>query len=86
MIGAGIVLQHLSPRGTLLIFAVGLGILAAARILVRPPAEQTQPPRPDTDPMTTLCRCFGADIGDSCSGPFHEPGVKQSVLETAREH
>ena len=68
VIGVGIVLQHLSPRVTLLIFAlaVGLGILVAARILVRPPAEPAHPPRPDTDTMTTLCRCFGAETGD-CS-------------------
>jgi MFS family permease len=39
VIGVGLLLQHLSPRVTLLIFAlvVGLGILAAAPILLRPP-------------------------------------------------
>jgi MFS family permease len=38
VVGVGLVLQHLSPRVTLLIFslAVGLGILAAGRILLRP--------------------------------------------------
>jgi MFS family permease len=38
VIGLGVALQHLSPRVTLLIFAVvvGLGILAAAPVLVRP--------------------------------------------------
>lgn len=38
VLGAGIALQHLSPRVTLLIFgvAVGLGILAATPVLVRP--------------------------------------------------
>ena len=38
VLGVGILLQHLSPRLTLLIFAVvvGLGILAAAPVLVRP--------------------------------------------------
>ena len=86
VIGVGIVLQHLSPRVTLLIFAlaVGLGILAAAPILVRPPAKPAPPPRPDADPMTGLCRCFGADIGDSRVEPFHEPCVQQPVLETPR--
>jgi MFS family permease len=79
VIGIGVVLQYLSPRVTLLIFAVavGLGILAAAPILVRPPAKPALPPRPDTDPMTTLCRCFGADNGDSRVKPFHEPRVEQ---------
>jgi MFS family permease len=45
VIGLGIVLQHLSPRVTLLLFglAVALGILAAAPILVRPP--DTNPTR-----------------------------------------
>ena len=39
VLGLGIALQQLSPRATLLIFAVivGLGILAAAPALVRPP-------------------------------------------------
>jgi MFS family permease len=88
VIGVGIVLQHLSPRATLLIFAlaVGLGILAAAPILVRPSAEPAQPPRPDTDPMTELCRCFGADIGDARFEPFHEPRVERPTLETARSN
>jgi hypothetical protein len=38
VLGLGLMLQHLSPRVTLLIFAlaVGLGILAAAPVLVRP--------------------------------------------------
>ena len=38
VIGVGLLLQHLSPRVTLLIFAlvVGMGILAAAPILLRP--------------------------------------------------
>jgi MFS family permease len=39
VLGLGIALQHLSPRVTLLIFAVavGLGLIAAAPVLVRPP-------------------------------------------------
>jgi hypothetical protein len=38
VVGLGVALQHLSPRVTLLIFGVvvGLGILAAAPVLVRP--------------------------------------------------
>ena len=88
VIGVGIVLQHLSPRVTLLIFAVavGLGILAAAPILVRRPAEPAQPPRPDTDPMTALCRCFGADLCDARDEPFHESRAERPVLETAGEN
>jgi MFS family permease len=41
VLGAGVALQHLSPRVTLLIFAaaVSLGILAAAPLLVRRPAR-----------------------------------------------
>jgi MFS family permease len=41
VLGAGVALQYLSPRVTLLIFAVavGLGILAAAPLLVRRPAD-----------------------------------------------
>jgi MFS family permease len=41
VLGAGVVLQYLSPRVTLLIFAaaVSLGILAAAPLLVRRPAR-----------------------------------------------
>jgi len=88
VIGVGIVLQHLSPRVTLLIFALaaGLGILAAAPILVRPPAKPAQPPGPDPNPMTALCRCFGADLGDARVEPLHEPNLERHVLETAREN
>jgi hypothetical protein len=41
VLGAGVALQYLSPRVTLLIFAaaVGAGILAAAPVLIRRPAE-----------------------------------------------
>ena len=41
VLGAGVALQYLSPRVTLLIFAsaVGAGILAAAPLLVRRPAR-----------------------------------------------
>ena len=46
VVGVGIVLQHLSPRVTLLIFAVAVGlvILAAAPILIRP--QTAAAPRP----------------------------------------
>jgi MFS family permease len=42
VLGAGVALQYLSPRVTLLIFAtaVGIGILAAAPLLVRRPTQQ----------------------------------------------
>jgi MFS family permease len=62
VVGVGIALQHLSYRVTLLIFgvAVGVAVLAAAPILVRPVAAQ-EPSEPDSHPMTTLCRGFGAD-------------------------
>jgi MFS family permease len=42
VVGVGLLLQHLSPRVTLLIFglAVGLGILAAAPVLVRPDVKR----------------------------------------------
>ena len=45
VVGLGIALQHVTPRMTLLAFAliVGLGILAAAPVLVRPPREGSQP-------------------------------------------
>jgi MFS family permease len=68
VVGVGLALQQLSPRVTLLIFglAVGLGILAAAQILVRPAPGAAPPPAapgPDCDPMTKLCRGFGAEVG-----------------------
>lgn len=45
VLGLGIALQHLSPHVTLLSFAliVGLGILAAAPVLVRPPDPNSGP-------------------------------------------
>jgi len=44
MLVAGVALQYLSPRVTLLIFAaaVGLGVLAAAPLLVNDPQKGTQ--------------------------------------------
>jgi hypothetical protein len=56
---------------TLLIFAlaVGVGILAAARILVRPAPRAAQPAAAGDDPMTLLCRGFGADIYPHLNDP-----------------
>jgi MFS family permease len=63
VIGVGLLLQHLSTRVTLLIFAlvVGLGILAAAPILVRQhdsgdprrPSDKRRPGRPVLQPTQT---------------------------------
>jgi hypothetical protein len=65
VVGAGLALQHLSPRVTLLIFAVAVAIviLAVTPILVRPAAGPAQRPGPDSDPMTALCRGFGEHAG-----------------------
>ena len=75
VVGAGVALQHLSFRVTLLIFglAVGLGILAAAPILIRPAPTVAKPPEPDIHPMTAMCRGFGAHIDGS---PGEPPQVK----------
>jgi hypothetical protein len=58
---AGLALQHLSPRVTLLIFAsvVAIVILAATPMLVHPAARAAQCPGSDSDPMTALCRGSG---------------------------
>ena len=82
VIGIGLALQHLSPRVTLLIFgvAVVLVILAAAPILTRP----LQPPSPqeesEPEPITGMCRCFGAANSlerDACGVSAASPeGVK----------
>jgi MFS family permease len=71
VVGVGVALQYLSPRVTLLIFAlpVGLGILAAARILVRASSGARQGPRLDDNAITTLCRGFGARVGHDSSVP-----------------
>jgi MFS family permease len=73
VVALGIALQRLSFKVTLLSFSlvVGLGILAAAPILVRPPAVPVEPSRPDSDPMTTMCRCFGARVDDPAGEPSH---------------
>ena len=79
VVGVGLALQHLSPRVTLLIFAVAVAvvILAAAPILVRPAAGAAQRPGPDSDPMTALCRGFG----EHADRPVHLP---TSSLPTLR--
>ena len=45
VLGLGIALQRVSPRATLLVFGliVGLGLVAAAPVVVRPPDADTQP-------------------------------------------
>jgi MFS family permease len=82
VIGIGLALQHLSPRVTLLIFGVAavLVILAAAPILTRP--LQPPPPQeePEPEPVTGICRCFGAANSlerDACRVSAASPeGVK----------
>ena len=71
VIGLGVALQHLSPRLTLLIFglAIGLGILAAAPALLRPLPDAAEPSEPDSDPMTTMSCCFGGGSGDRDGAP-----------------
>jgi hypothetical protein len=86
VVGAGVALQHVSPRVTLLVFgvAVGLVILAAAPILVRPSAADAatnQPSEPDRDPMVALCRCFGARIEDGDAAP---PRIEVRPVSAAR--
>lgn len=81
VVGAGLALQHVSPRVTLLIFglAVGLEILAAARALIRPIAVATGPAEPSSDPMTAMCCCFGAEIAVGNS----EPVLSNVEIETS---
>jgi MFS family permease len=71
VVGAGLALQHLSPRVTLLIFAlaVAAGMLAAAPTLIRRPAGRAPRLGPGDDPMTQMCRCFGANPGDDPGQP-----------------
>ena len=80
VVGAGIALQHLSFRVTLLIFglAVGLGILAAAPILIRPAPTGEKPPEPDTHPMTATCRGFGAHMDGSPGEPPQVKAVREA--------
>lgn len=77
VVGAGLALQHLSPKVTLLIFAAAVsgGILAAAPVLVRPAAGRTRRLGTDNHPMTAQCRCFGADLDN---GPRMTPRDKPS--------
>jgi MFS family permease len=83
VLGAGLALQHLSPRVTLLIFgsAVCLGILAAAPILVRPTNQAAAHPEPGGDSMRTMCRCFGAEIDDA-NGKTPRVGVQHVPAES----
>jgi MFS family permease len=83
VVGVGLALQHLSPRVTLLIFAlaVALGILATAPILVRPPAAPADPSRPDNDLMTTLCGGFGACVDDTAGEQSHPGASPQASTE-----
>ena len=78
VVGVGLALRHLSPRVTLLIFAVAVAvvILAAAPILVRPAAGAAQRPGPDSDPMTALCRGFG----EHADRPVHLPTSSRPTL------
>ena len=71
VVGLGLALQDLSPRLTLLIFALaaGVGILAAAPILIRPAEGAAQQPGPDDCLMTAQCRCFGAHVGGGPGRP-----------------
>ncbi|HET7742065.1 MAG TPA: MFS transporter [Mycobacterium sp.] len=87
VVGVGLALQHLSPRVTLLIFAlaVALGILAAAPILVRPPAAPVEPSRPVSDLMTTMCRGFGARVDDAAGEPSHPAGGPDASPELRLE-
>ncbi len=64
VIGLGFALQHVSPRVALLIFglAICLGVLAATPILARPTPQAKPDPQPDSQPMTALCRCYGAGV------------------------
>lgn len=84
VLGAGVALQHLSPRVTLLIFAsaAGAGILAAARVLVASPTA-VHSPALDSDPMTTMCRCFGA--GDETPPATHTGPIVRSATGAPHE-
>ena len=92
VIGVGLALQHLSPRVTLLIFAVAVAIviLAATPILVRPAAGAAQRPGPDSDPMTALCRGFGEHADRSQSRHRYQQTApereKQSLIRQQKAH
>ena len=80
VVGAGIALQHLSFRVTLLIFglAVGLGVLAAAPILIRPATAGAKRSGPDSHPMTAMCRGFGAHIDGAPGEPDEVKAVSDA--------
>jgi MFS family permease len=62
-IAVGLVLQQLSPRVTLLIFGlvVGVGLLVAAPVLVRPATAVAERSNRRSNSPMPLSRCFGAD-------------------------
>ena len=92
VVGVGLALQHLSPRVTLLIFAVAvaIAILAATPILVRPAAGAAQRPGPDSDPMRALCRGFGEHADRSESRQRYQQTApereKQSLIREEKAH
>ena len=76
VIGIGLSLQHLSPRVTLLIFgaAAAIVILAAAPTLARPLPDRPESSEPASNPITTMCYCFGAQTQDRDTQP-NAPGA-----------
>ena len=58
VVGAGLALQHLSPRVTLLIFGatVGAAILAASRVLVRASGSEQRPGHDSDDDHVSMLR------------------------------
>jgi MFS family permease len=82
VIGIGLSLQHLSPRVTLLIFgaAAAIVILAAAPTLARPVPDRPVPSEPATDPITSMCSCFGAQTQD----PNPQPATPGGDIRSAK--
>jgi len=62
VVGLGLALQDLSPRVTLLLFGliVGLVILAAAPVLVRPADRAPRQAESSHAALANVCRCLGA--------------------------
>ena len=83
VVGVGLALQHLSPRVTLLIFAVAvaIAILAATPILIRTAAAAAQRPGPGSDPMTALCRGFG----EHADRPESRHRYQETALEREKQ-
>ncbi|MEU6657545.1 MFS transporter [Streptomyces sp. NPDC046821] len=98
VVGAGLLEQHLGPRVTLLIFALGIGIgfVAAARVLVRPTSAPARAPLPlplpagrsgpVRDHMTALCPGFGARVDAATGGPAPEPSSSEESRRTDVTH